>query len=95
MASLKNKENVQAKLKRLQKLARETAELSLEIFGDIIKRRPHPAPPRPKSGSGMVMMAVTTASDPIPPKPKLEALADIAHGALTIEESLPALDPEE
>jgi len=80
---------IQAKLRKLKKLARETAELAAEIFGDIVSASSNPKPPKPKKGTAMFLLA----SNPVPPKPKLEALADIAHGSLTIEESLPALDP--
>jgi len=90
----KSSKSVQAKIRELQKLARATAKLSAEVFGDIVSRRRHPAPPKPKSG-GVALMAITTASDPVPPHPKLVALAELAHGALTIEEALPGLDPEE
>lgn len=71
MASQKKsskKESQAQKLKRLERLARATAKLSLEVFGDYIRH-----------------------SNPVPPKPKLEALADLAHGALTIEESADSL----
>jgi hypothetical protein len=90
MAKDKSSPNVQAKIRRLKKLARETAELSLEIFEDVIKAHSVPVPPKPKKRAGTMLMA---SSVPIPPKPKFESLADIAHGALTIEESLPGLDP--
>lgn len=84
--SSKKKESTAAKLKRLERLARATAALSLQVFGDIIKGHSIPVPPKPKK-----LNAVAKGSIPVPPKPKLEALADLAHGALTIEESADAL----
>lgn len=89
MASQKKsskKESQAAKLKRLERLARATAKLSLEVFGDYIKAHSIPVPPKPKK-----LRAVAKGSIPVPPKPKLEALADLAHGALTIEESADSL----
>jgi hypothetical protein len=89
MASQKKsskKESQTAKLKRLERLARATAKLSLEVFGDYIRGKSIPVPPKPKRGK-----AVAKGSIPVPPKPKLEALADLAHGALTIEESADSL----
>lgn len=85
---------LKAKIRRLKKLARATAELSLEVFGDIVNRNPGGPSPKPKRRGGTVLLA-SSAPVPNPPKPKFESLADIAHGALTIEESLPGLDPEE
>ena len=88
MASLKKKENVQAKLRRLKKLARETQRLSAEVFRDLVSASSVPRPPRPKKG--MVLLA---SSVPTPPRPKFEALADLAYGAGVIEDG--AADLEE
>jgi hypothetical protein len=79
-------ESQASKLKRLDRLARATAKLSLEVFGDIIKGHSIPVPPKPKKYAALAMSSI-----PVPPKPKLEALAELAHGALTIEESADAL----
>jgi hypothetical protein len=88
--------DLKAKLARLKKLARATAELSIEVLGDIINGNSVPVPPKPKKAEKAEKIEmVTMSSVPQPPKPKLEAIVDVAHGARTIEESLPALDPEE
>ena len=85
MATYKYSKSVQAKLKRLEKLARETKKLSIEVFEDIILEHS-------SSGSGsaspkMKRAAVAMHSIPIPPKPKIEALGDLAYGAGTIEDA--------
>jgi hypothetical protein len=85
------KESVQSKLKRLEKLARATSRLSLEVFRDIITGYSVPVPPKPKKKAGRTMMM---SSVPVPPKPKFEALADIAYGAGVIEDSATALADE-
>jgi len=89
MASLKKKENVQAKIKRLRKLARATSRLSAEVFRDLVSANSVPTPPRPKRG--MVLLA---SSVPTPPRPKFEALADLAYGAGVIEDGAADLADE-
>jgi hypothetical protein len=81
-SSYKYSKSVQAKLKRLEKLAHETAKLSVEVFEDIILGHSVPVPPKPKKFSALAMHSI-----PVPPKPKLEALADLAYGAGTIEDA--------
>jgi len=83
-SSYKYSKSVQAKLKRLEKLARETAKLSVEVFEEIILAHSVPKPPKPKKRSAL---EVEVDSIPVPPKPKLEALADLAYGAGTIEDA--------
>jgi len=70
-----------AKLKKLDKLARATAKLSVEIFGDTISATSVPPTPKPKKPYDVMQMA---SSVPPTPKPKLESLALIAEGALSI-----------
>ena len=77
--------NLKAKLKRLDKLARATAQLSVEIFGDLVAAGSIPVPPKPKKPARVMLMA---GSIPMPPKPKFETLALIADGALTIGQGL-------
>lgn len=77
----KYSKSLQAKLKKLEKLARETAKLSIEVFEEIITAHSVPVPPKPK------MKALAMHSIPVPPKPKLEALGDLAYGAGTIEDA--------
>jgi hypothetical protein len=77
--------NLGAKLKKLDKLARATAELSVEIFGDLVSMGSIPVPPKPKKPAKVMLMAT---SIPVPPKPKFETLALIADGALTIGQGL-------
>jgi len=81
LKKLKKKENVQAKLRRLKKLARETSRLSAEIFRDLVSVDSVRARPRPRKG--LVLLA---SSVPTPPRPKFEALADLAYGAGVIED---------
>jgi len=92
-AKRSNKEPINAKLKRLEALARATARLSAEVFGDLVSMSSVPVPPKPKKstrGGSMVMMS----SVPTPPKPKFEALADLAYGAGVIEQGAEALGDE-
>ena len=89
MPSLKKKESVQQKLKRLEKLARATSRLSAEVFRDLVSANSVPVPPKPKKG-----MFLASSSVPVPPKPKFEALADLAYGAGVIEEGASALADE-
>lgn len=89
MASLKKKENVQAKIKRLRKLARATSRLSAEVFRDLVSASSVPTRPRPKKG--LVLLA---SSVPTPPRPKFEALADLAYGAGVIEDGATELADE-
>ena len=77
--------NLKAKLKRLDKLARATAQLSVEIFGDLVAAGSIPVPPKPKKPARVML---TAGSIPVPPKPKFETLALIADGALTIGQGL-------
>jgi len=77
--------HLKAKLKKLDKLARATAQLSVEIFGDLVSATSIPKPPKPKKPAKVMLMAT---SIPVPPKPKFETLALIADGALTIGQGL-------
>jgi hypothetical protein len=83
MATYKYSKSVQAKLKRLEKLARETAKLSIEVFEDIILEHAGSGSGSPKPKRAAVAMH----SIPVPPKPKIEALGDLAYGAGTIEDA--------
>jgi hypothetical protein len=88
-----NKEPINAKLRRLQKLARATARLSAEVFRDLVSASSVPVPPKPKKSAGGKMMLMTS-SVPTPPKPKFEALADLAYGAGVIEQGAEDLGDE-
>jgi hypothetical protein len=77
----KYSKSLQAKLKRLEKLARETQKLSIEVFEEIITEHSDPGSSKARR------QAMAMHSIPVPPKPKLEALADIAYGAGTIEDA--------
>jgi len=83
------KESVNAKLKRLEKLARATAKLAAEVFKDLVTGHSVPVPPKPKKMAFAMMSSV-----PVPPKPKFEALAELAYGAGVIEEGAAALGEE-
>ena len=82
--------SLKAKLKKLDKLARATAKLSVEIFGDLVMSS-NPVPPKPKKGQ----MLLAASSNPVPPKPKFETLALIADGALTIGQGLEDLESDQ
>jgi hypothetical protein len=84
--------SLKAKLKKLDKLARATAKLSVEVFGDLITGNSNPVPPKPKNPGPMLLAA---SSNPVPPKPKFETLALIADGALTIGQGLEDLEAEQ
>jgi hypothetical protein len=89
----KRSPSLKAKLKKLDKLARETAKLAVEVFGDLIAGNSIPVPPKPKKPGGMVVYSAS--SIPVPPKPKLETLALIADGAMAIGEGLEDLEAEQ
>jgi len=92
-AKRSNKEPINAKLKRLAALARATARLSAEVFGDLVSMSSVPVPPKPKKGArGKTMLMMSSV--PTPPKPKFEALADLAYGAGVIEQGAEALGDE-
>ena len=80
-------------MKKLDKLARATAKLSVEIFGDLVTGSSIPVPPKPKKPGGMVVFSAS--SIPVPPKPKFETLALIADGALTIGQGLEDLESDQ
>jgi hypothetical protein len=84
--------SLKARLKKLDKLARETAKLAVEIFGELVTGNSNPVPPKPKKPAGMIVMA---SSNPVPPKPKLETLALIADGAMAIGQGLEDLESEQ
>jgi len=87
----KRNRHLKAKLKKLDKLARATAQLSVEVFGDLISASSVPKPPKPKKPAKFMLMA---SSVPVPPKPKFETLALISDGALTIGQGLEDLEAD-
>ena len=89
----KRSPSLKAKLKKLDKLARETAKLSVEIFGDLVAGNSIPVPPKPKKPAQIMLMSAS--SIPVPPKPKFETLALIADGALTIGQGLEDLEADQ
>lgn len=91
MPSDNRNRHLKAKLKKLDKLVRATAQLSVEVFGDLVSASSVPKPPKPKKNAKVMLMA---SAQPVPPKPKFETLALISDGALTIGMGLEDLEAD-
>ena len=82
------------KLKRLQKLALETAKLAADVFGDALDGHSGPRPPMPKPPPKQGDEKATNSSVPPTPVPKLVALTLIIDGGLSIARGVECLEQD-